>query len=138
MLTKNKKIPLTECKNGFLYRIHSRNLTHGVFVQAHGGFVGIREKFGSKYLFMEYHYDTGPPYGTVHPLEELSKIPDDIVLEESLGTADDITGRLVAFDRPVDKGGKGWYFSDTGESSDDIRPRTVPNTKLFEFLRGYE
>lgn len=42
------------------------------------GFIGIRLKFGSKYLFTEYHWDQGPPYGTVQPKEDLGLIPDDI------------------------------------------------------------
>lgn len=64
-------IPLNECIHGHVYRIHSRNLDYGVFKSNIGGFTGIREKFGDHYLFTEYHYDTGAPYGTVHPLEDL-------------------------------------------------------------------
>jgi hypothetical protein len=64
-------IPLTECKDRAVYRLRSRSLDFGVFVAATKGFIGIREKFGNKYLFTEYHYDTGPPIGTAKPLELL-------------------------------------------------------------------
>jgi len=69
------------CKQGYLYKINSRNLSYGVY-DGKQGFIGIREKFGSKYLFTEYHYDQGAPYGTVFPEKELEKIPDGIELCE--------------------------------------------------------
>ncbi len=70
-----KYIPMSECKDGYLYRIFSRNLTFGVYREAARGFIGVREKFGNEFLFMEYHYDTGEPYGTVLPQKELEQCP---------------------------------------------------------------
>lgn len=68
-----------DCKDRVLYRINSRNLLFGVFCKEQAGFNGIREKFGSRYVFMEYHYDNGPPFGTVLPIEELPEVlPDSI------------------------------------------------------------
>ena len=46
-------IALAHCKDQWLYRIRSRNLTLGVFRKDQNGFVGIREKFGYEYLFVE-------------------------------------------------------------------------------------
>ena len=66
-------IPLDQCKHGFLYRITSRNLNTGVYNAKTKGFIGIREKFGDLYLFTEYHWDLGPPHGTVRPIEILEK-----------------------------------------------------------------
>ncbi len=86
MRGEEKYIPKSECKDRVLYRIHSRNLSLGVYRGVTGGFVGIRTKFGSRFLFEEYHYDNGPPYGTVFPVEELENLPDDIVNEESEGS----------------------------------------------------
>jgi hypothetical protein len=68
-----KYIPLEECKDGYLYRISSRNLAFGVYRAEAKGFVGIREKFGNEYLFTEFHYDTGAPFGTVFPKKELEQ-----------------------------------------------------------------
>jgi hypothetical protein len=68
-------IPLPECVHGGLYRINSRNLRLGVFRQHSKGFVGIREKFGTHFLFEEYHWDTGEPFGTVCPQEFLEQCP---------------------------------------------------------------
>jgi len=102
-------IPLDECKNGMLYRISSRNLSLGVFREAVSGFIGIREKFGNYYLFTEYHWDTGPPFGTVHALEELEPVPEGIPLEESLyPPICTETGRPVEYFND-------WHYKDTGE-----------------------
>ena len=64
-------IPMTSCKHGHLYRLHSRNLRHGVYNAETKGFNGLRRKFDNLFLFEEYHWDTGAPYGTVKPLEDL-------------------------------------------------------------------
>lgn len=125
-------IPLDQCQKGSLYRIDSRNLAFGVF-DGVDGFIGIREKFGSRYLFSEYHYDTGAPYGTVKPLELLEICPlSDI--RETIGTFDGVTKRPVKFDTPIKDGGKGWYFEDTGEASESINPYSRENKDLFQYL----
>jgi hypothetical protein len=70
-----KHIPLSDCKHGWLYKIQSRNLIMGVFNEEKSRFVGIRGKFDQRFLFVEYHWDTGPPFGTVKPLECLEPCP---------------------------------------------------------------
>jgi hypothetical protein len=80
-------IPRDQCKNRQLYRIHSRNLSFGVFHEENGGFFGLRKKFNYVFVFEEFHWDNGPPYGTVKPLEELPEIlPERIALATDLGT----------------------------------------------------
>lgn len=127
-------IPLSDCKDRYLYLINSRNLSYGVYNDQTKGFVGIRNKFGDNYLFTEYHYDNGLPFGTVFPKKELIKIPDEIELKETLGTIDHKSKRVVEFDKPVREGGKGWFYKDTGESDKNIIPISVNNGKLFDFL----
>ena len=68
---------MTECIQGGYYKINSRNLGYGVYDVAHKGFHGIRSKFGDTYVFTEYHWDTGPPNGTVKPLEFIKQCPFD-------------------------------------------------------------
>jgi hypothetical protein len=133
-----ERILLDECKDRVLYRIDSRNLAFGVFDINTKGFVGIREKFGDYFLFTEYHYDTGAPFGTVHPKEELEPMPEGMILEERLGTVDKKTRRSVAFDKPVNQGGKGWYYIDTDEASEEIYPVSVSNNELFNWLKEKE
>ena len=79
-------IPKDKCQNRFLYKINSRNLYFGVFRKETGGFIGLRTKFDSIFLFEEYHWDNGPPYGTVKPEEILEELPEEIKLDTSLGT----------------------------------------------------
>lgn len=135
-MSEIESIPLDQCEHGYLYRIRSRNLMTGVFNKESNGFIGIREKFGNEYLFTEYHWDTGAPFGTVHPVEKLAKVPDDIEIKESLGSFDEVTDRRVAFDKPVAGGGKGWYFVDTGEASQDISAIHRGNRKLEDWIRS--
>lgn len=99
-----------------LYRIRSRNLIFGVYNPEKNGFLGIREKFGSRYVFEEHHWDQDY-YPTVKPIEDLGiDLPDDILLAEHLPGSWDKDGvREVYFDRPVAEGGKGWLYKDTDE-----------------------
>lgn len=65
-------IPMRALEHGRVYRIQSRNLITGVWRGSSQGFIGIREKFGSEYLFEEYHHETGAPFGTasaIYPLD---------------------------------------------------------------------
>ena len=133
-----KFIPLSRCRNGFVYEIQSRNLSVGVFVKEIAGFIGIREKFGRHYLFMEFHHATGAPFGTVWPRMKLRAVPKAIPLCEHLDTVDEATKRPVKFDRPVANGGRGWCFLDTGEASRKISAVTAPNIELFKFLARVE
>lgn len=139
-----ERIPMEDCIHGRVYRIHSRNLTVGCWNEDKNGFIGIRTKFGERYLFTEYHVDTGPPYGTVRfHLDTGTDVPDDIMIKEQLGTVDTITGRPIAFDRDAkNPNGEGyapgwWTFVDTGEVCPAIpscRSASVFNKALFEFL----
>lgn len=85
-MNEREHIPVGECVRGHVYRIHSRNLSFGVFVpEKDDGFIGIREKAGSRYLFTEHHADTGGMFGTVRPLEDLGPLKDPrILLQEHL------------------------------------------------------
>jgi hypothetical protein len=129
-----------DCIDRHIYRIHSRNLKYGIYKEESGGFIGLREKFGSRFLFEEYHADTGGVYGTVCPKEDLG-----IVLSNEYHlrcqdpvSYDSVTGREVDFDTPVAQGGKGWFFIDTGESDLAIRASSRGNPELFVFMVGIE
>lgn len=65
-------------KERFVYRIRSRNLVVGVF-DGDSGFIGIREKFGSRFLFKEYVGDGGT-VSVVGPA--FGRVPDRIPLRE--------------------------------------------------------
>ena len=67
------KIP--ELKDGYTYRVSARNASFGIWRKSKNSFIISRWKFGANYIFEEYHYDTGAPFGTVNPLEEIEKSP---------------------------------------------------------------
>lgn len=69
-------IPISECRDGYVYYISARNAIIGIYRESTKGFIIARNKFGSIYLFEEYHWDTGEPFGTVQPWAELEKAPD--------------------------------------------------------------
>jgi hypothetical protein len=73
---------LEECVKGRLYQIACRNLRFGVY-DGDGGFIGIREKFGSKFLFTELHWDKCTSFGTVH-----TAIDTGINLPKEIGTCE--------------------------------------------------
>lgn len=77
-------IPLKDCVHGHVYAISSRNLIYGVFDKTTDSFTGIREKFGNEYLFAEYHWDQGPPYGTVTPTKDVGMLPKDVTTDEQI------------------------------------------------------
>lgn len=140
------RILLEDCLNRHVYRLCSRNLGVGVYDAARLGFIGIREKFGERYLFLEYHWDYGGgPYGTANPLEDLGLLPRRIQAKESSAVVDRETGRPVAFDRtetsiplirsrPDVLRPRGWYFLDTGEYASGIEAVSLGNQPLFDYL----
>jgi len=97
MIEHPDRISIADCVEGHVYLLLSRNLVLGVFRRSSDegvvehmqrfdtGFVGIREKFGHRYLFEEYHWDCGEPYGTANPLEDLGPLPEGITAQERLG-----------------------------------------------------
>jgi len=136
------RIPLEQCIKGRVYRLHCRNLSHGVYDGANG-FIGIRTKFGSRFLFTEIHWDADQHFGTVSGMEDTGlDVPDEIEIRESFPTVDRTTGRPVRFDplNYCDDGPRrsGWVFSDTDEWKPDIWPVSYGYKPLFKFLEEIE
>jgi hypothetical protein len=93
-------ITLDQCRQGMAYKLQSRNLAVGVY-DGNEGFTGIREKFGRRYLFTEYHSDQGEPFGTAYPLEELELCPEPLSgLSEALFAWLDNLEQLSGLARP--------------------------------------
>jgi hypothetical protein len=131
---KHPHIAFYDCKVNNIYILHSRNLGFGVFTSS-GTFIGLRTKFDNVFLDKELHIERG---GTATPMYRFGSIPDNIPLVTSLGTYDEVTGKMVEFDKPIVDGGKGWYFADTGASSTEIKPYNKNNTALFDYLKSLE
>jgi hypothetical protein len=77
-------IPLALCQDGYLYSIQARNAYIGVYKTVNKSFTIRRVKFTSTFLFDEYHWETGSPYGTVKPFRILEKAPEFKDDEEKL------------------------------------------------------
>ena len=85
---EHPRLSIEECVTRRLYKIKSRNLTYGVY-NGNEGFLGIRFKMGGQFLFTEFHWDQGPPYGTVYGVEDTGiDLPEDIELKETVSLPD--------------------------------------------------
>jgi hypothetical protein len=94
------------------------------------GFLGIREKFENRFVDKEFHWDTGAPYGTARPLEDLgTDLPEGILLEHYI----DFTTT-----RPIEKGREGWQFKDTRKEALNIRHVSIHNQALHDWLEEQE
>lgn len=133
-----------QCVERKLYRIHSRNLRFGVYDAHHKGFIGIRTKFKLRFAFMEYHWENGPPYGTVKPEEELpEELPADIDLCVSYPWSEcgDCGGKMKYIEWEPGAAGNGYpgrwrhLESDTCTS---INAMAVENVRLFKWLEAME
>lgn len=128
--------PLEAMRHRGLYRIRGRNIWVGVYDMKRQGFIGLREKFGHVYPFLEYHYDTGPPLGTVTVDEDLNiTLPDDIPLVERMPEVTcSICGREVVYQ----SGARRWIHIDDGSPlAEGSTPISRPNTRLHEWLEPH-
>ena len=80
MQSSTDYLPISAMQNGIAYAICARNAYVGVWLPARKGFLISRYKFSATpYLFVEYHWDTGEPYGTAKPLRAIESCPLPIV-----------------------------------------------------------
>jgi hypothetical protein len=112
---------------GKVYRLRSRNLLVGVFTGDR--FIGIREKFGDRYLDAEYPYDNG---GTATAKEELGSI-ENIPLKISLGSQCQNCGKPAKWSGPPAPAP--WVCEGGCEK---VYPQMVSNKELFRALEKYE
>jgi hypothetical protein len=120
-----------------LYRIRSRNLKVAVWTGSE--FLGLRNKFWHLRLDEEYAHEEAGIFRTVSAAEPLPHwLPEEIPLVRAFPAVDQDTGRAVDFDLPIADGGRGWFFLDTDEASEAIRPVSYQNQELFDFLRALE
>lgn len=78
-------IPIEELEDRRVYKIKSRNLLVGVWCAAREDFIGVREKFSSRFLDAEGQWKNDPPTGTANAVEALDVwVPEDIPLRTIL------------------------------------------------------
>lgn len=145
-------VALASCRARSVYRLWSRNLTLGVF-DGREGFIGIRTKIGARFLFREFHWDTGPPFGTARAFDVVGVVPDDIELVEYEPTRCRTCGALVAYIEwgegvegngyqgrwcHIDETGSALCDEDSTGSCAVIKPFSTTNSALFSFLDDLE
>lgn len=133
-------IPKEDCIVGMTYEIKSRNLVVGVWTGE--GFVGIREKFDSEFLFVEYHWDDGPPFGTAHAITPLAMCPMKDLSEAWTSDVCSQHLRLIEW-RPDDPEkdqvpGANYHTDDNSRVERDDYPRRLENTPLFKWLEPWD
>lgn len=133
-------ISLDKCNDRQAYIIKSRNLECGVFKKNSGGFIGLRAKFGEVFLSEEFHYDKGPPYGTVKPLEALHNLlPENVELCRDLGSICMnclVNCEYMPLAQPTELRGKWQHLADT--VCINLRPVIRHNLILFGWLKELE
>jgi len=67
-------LKINELKDGYLYSIDARNAGFGIWNSKKESFIISRFKFGTNFIFEEYHVDC-PAFATAMPLKELEKSP---------------------------------------------------------------
>ena len=125
-------IALSDCHHGRLYRINARRIGLGLFVEARRGFIGIREKWDRRYLFLEYHWDTGEPFGTVCPIALLEDTPPGgVPLVEQFAFCEECKG-------PLHRREDGWMVHSIAGSCAEQSPLFVLNQELFNWMEQME
>jgi len=143
-------IKLEQLQRGTVYRLQSRNLECGVW-NGEDGFIGIRTKFGLRFLDMEIHWGLSKTFGTAQALETMGTIPESISLNISLGTECGNCHKPVNYvKRPAEqKGASGEWLHDDDDSPNcsvpfqnskarKASPVVIPNDALFAELRKYD
>lgn len=96
--TSEARVPVEDLVHGKVYRISARNFGIGVWNAERKAFIGVRTKWGSRYLFPEYEWDSGGSLGTAwarNPLEGV-ELPDGVGI-------DDRDEKLFEFLDPIER-----------------------------------
>ena len=124
-----------EVQDRHVYLLRSRNLEAGVYSLEKNGFIGIRTKFGSRFLDCEYLHHTA------WPVKDIGVLPEGIEARERDASVDEASGREVKYlgsDLPLEDVARGWSYVDTGEMSQEIRPLSRMHQPLFDYLEQIE
>jgi hypothetical protein len=128
----SEPIQKSELKERGIYRIRSRNLDFGVY-DGNEGFIGIRQKFDSRYLFTEYLSrswgGTKIPFDTVTALEQVGSVDESIALKEVLGSVCESCGKRAWWTGPP--GPAPWACEN---NCDDVRSYAKANRELFAVM----
>ena len=143
-------IKLEQLQRGRVYRLQSRNLECGVW-NGKNAFIGIRTKFGLRFLDMEIHWGLSKTFGTAQALETMGTIPESISLNISLGTECGNCHKSLNYVKhhaELKEASGEWLHDDDGSPNCTVpfqnnkarnaSPVVIPNDALFADLQKYE
>jgi len=142
-------IKLEQLQRGRVYRLRSRNLECGVW-NGKNSFIGIRTKFGLRFLDMEIHWGLSKTFGTALALETMGTILESISLNISLGTECGNCHKSLNYIKlhAEQKGASGEWLHDDGSPNCSVpfennkilkaSPVVIPNDALFAELQKYD
>ena len=135
---RNPYLPTMErLEVGRVYKLSCRNLAFGVYFGA-GSFVGIRTKFGQRFLDTEFHWDYDPHCGTVSMATATDRVlPASIERRERWDTECETCGKAVRWSGPPAPAP--WVHEETGrEDGHEVSPISRQNDALFDFMEQIE
>lgn len=140
MRDRDNRIKLEDCVHRKLYRVDARNLKIAVFNGGNQEFIGIREKFGARFLDHEFHWDA-VHHPTCCPMQVIGELPkelDPVVYYPGSQCGNCKT--LVDFRKfdEADYNSKGEWYHKSQVDCTDIRPCTINNDKLLHWLERQE
>lgn len=121
-----------------LYIIRSRNLLAGVWSPELRGFMGVRTKFDHRFLAVENHTETGPPFGTAWELEDTGiDLPPEIGMHQSEPTACEHCHQPVRWSGPPAPAP--WVHEEPAyDVGCTASPQSRQNEPLYQWLEAQE
>jgi hypothetical protein len=132
-MTYEPYVRVPDLQDRGLYRLYSRNLDLGVW-DGKEGFIGIRTKFGERFLFKEIHFDLSQSFGTVRPVEMTDTVPEDIEIVEGFSRCMTCGEADPGFDRERGETWEERAFHLSGRTDHPAKSAHYQNTALFEWL----
>lgn len=77
ILDREKRIKIEDLKDRWLYQVRARSFQIAVWDAKEQHFVGIRTKFGNRYLDSENHWDA-KEFASCCPMQEICELPPEI------------------------------------------------------------
>ncbi len=125
-----------------VYDVRARNFRVGVWNAKTSGFIGIREKLGSLFLFTEYWSEPDSPVSTARAVELLGQVPEGVQVREYLPSTCTECGKEVEhieYTRENPRGDQKGFQHTDGTPMEDTRQGSYgvhvnANPALFDEL----
>ncbi len=132
-------ISIDQCIEGHAYRIRARNGRIGIFKKemSHGKNVfALSRHKGNNYVDFEYHWDNGPPNGTVMPFNDLGEAPQFKDDQEKLDYLNKLDKEIGGVEYPEFVDIKQKYSFKNPDAVED--PLTKQMVEVLEFYANPE